>query len=420
MMRRWLAFGAVCLALGAWDIAQRSPMLPAQALTSQVPSMALPTAAPLPDVSALRLAQQGQVPMPAGALAAHASSLLAMPADSPASLFVFWFSGERESGPQVQIAFSALDRKSHTWSAPRFVVNRHTVADTLGFGVRRIGNPVAWRDADGRIHLFVVATGWGGWAAGRILHLQQRSAGPMAAQDPAALAFEPVRVLPLSWLWNTSYLVRNAPLPLADGGMVLPVYFELGIQTPTALRFGPQGQFMGMVRMSAQHHGLQPALIAQSPTQWLALLRDTRPDGKIGVVQTTDAGQHWHDLPDLPMHNPDSSVAALALAPQQWLLAHNPNAQGRAQLDLSYSRDGLHWATLHTLAQGAPSAEFSYPAMAWADNSLWVSYTVDRHYLAWQQFTAPAAATTVSTSPVPSPSVSTPPVPTPPFTPTAP
>jgi len=265
------------------------------------------------------------------------------------------------------------------------VVNRHTVGGHLGYGVRRLGNPVAWLDGENRMHLFVVATGWGGWAASRILHLRQSSAG----QTIGELNFDPVGVLPLSWLWNTSHLVRNAPLPLADGGMVLPVHFELGLKYPVALRFDARGGFLGMVRMSARTYQLQPALLVKTPAHWVALMRDERPQGKVGAVQTLDGGRHWTDLADLALDNPDASVGGLTLAPGQMLLAHNPSIGSRGQLDLSYSKDGLQWSHLHTLEQGKDEDEYSYPALAWADGSLWVSYTVDRTSLAWQRF-APA------------------------------
>jgi len=249
--------------------------------------------------------------MPAGMAAAHASTLLPLPASHAAALMVFWFSGDRESGPNVQIAASQYDRATRQWSAARFVVNRFAMGGQLGYGVRRLGNPVAWMDGHGRIHLFVVATGGGGWAASRVLHLRQSS----AANSLQELAFEPVRALPLSWLWNTSFLVRNAPLALADGGMVLPVHFELGIKYPTALRFDSEGNFKGMVRVSQRPYMLQPALVMQSPTQWLAVMRDERPKGKIGVAHTVDGGQHWNDLPDLALDNPDAAVAGLGLGP---------------------------------------------------------------------------------------------------------
>lgn len=331
----------------------------------------------------------GRIPMPAGMAAAHASSLLPMPPGDPAALSIFWFSGDRESGPNVQIAASQFDRATQQWLPARFVVNRHVLGLQLGFGVRRLGNPVAWLDDHGRINLLVVATGGGGWAASRIAHLRQSSQG--TGLD--ALAFEPVRVLPLSWLWNTSYMVRNAPLRLADGGMVMPVHFELGIKFPSALRFGKNGEFLGMVRVSRRPYLLQPTILAQGPHEWLVLMRDERHNGKVTVAHTTDGGQHWADLPDLRLDNPDASVAGFSLAPGSLLLAHNSSPASRATLDLSQSGDGQNWSLMHNLAHGSELDEFSYPAMAWADGALWVSYTVDRARIDWQRFgTKPATA----------------------------
>ncbi len=371
-----LAAGAV---LGV-DLVQR-PLAPVAA------AAAWPTVPVSLRVEHLVPMGRGAIPMPPDAPAAHASTLLAMPAGHPAALTVFWFSGERESGPKVQIAASQWDRATQQWAPARFVVNRHVLGAALGFGVRRLGNPVAWMDGSGHIHLFVVATGWGGWAASRILHLRQSSDGNGLQE----LAFAPVGVLPLSWLWNTSHLVRNAPLPLADGGMVLPVHFELGIKYPLALRFDSRGAFLGMARISRRTYALQPTLLAKTPTEWLALMRDERHGGKVIAARTQDGGRSWNDLPDLALVNPDSAVGGMALAPGQMLLAHNSSPASRAWLDLSGSADGVAWTPLQALEHGATDDdEFSYPAMAWADGSVWLSYTVDRHRLAWQRFTAAA------------------------------
>ena len=376
-----LACGGALLGLDVWRRPAAPP--PAQAVW--------PDAAPVPDLSTLRVAERGPIPMPEGMAASHASTLLAMPAGHPAALTVFWFSGDRESGPNVQIAASQYLRATHQWTPACFVVNRFVAGDQLGFGLRRLGNPVAWMDGQGRINLFVVATGGGGWAASRVLHLRQSSAG----QGLSELAFEPVRVLPLSWLWNTSFLVRNAPLTLADGGMVLPVHFELGIKYPSAVRFDRDGSFQGLQRLSARPYMLQPSLVAQSPTQWLALMRDERDHGKIGVAQTDDGGGHWRDLPDLTLDNPDAAVAGLGLAPGRMVLAHNSSIASRGTLDLSGSTDGRNWQRIQTLEQGAPDDEFSYPALLWLDGSLWVTYTVDRHRIAWMRLQPAAPATGV-------------------------
>ncbi len=329
---------------------------------------------------------RGSIPMPVNTPAAHASSLLAMPAADPSTVMAFWFAGMRESAADVQIAASRYDRAAQQWSAARFVVNRHVMGDQLGFGVRRLGNPVAWLDSHGKIHLFVVATGLGGWAAARIVLLRQSSGGA----DFSELSFEVVRVLPLSWLWNTSFLVRSAPLSLAGGGMVLPVHFELGIKYPVALRFDANGEFKGMVRISSRKHLLQPTLMSVNASHWLALMRDLRPHGKVGAAQTTDGGQHWTDLPDLPLDNPDASVAGLTVAPGRMFLAHNSSPDSRIALDLSSSVEGQSWVLAQALAHGAGADEYSYPALAWADDSLWVSYTDQRQRIAWQRFSVSA------------------------------
>ena len=365
---------AIC-ALMVLDVARRAPLPPVARALGPVDAVAQST-------SNLTETGRGTIPMPEGMAAAHASTLLAMPASHSAALTAFWFAGDRESAPNVQIAASQFDRAAQQWTAARLVVDRFAMGDQLGFGLRRLGNPVAWLDGTGRMHLFVVATGWGGWAASRILHLRQSSANSTLA----ALAFEPVRVLPLSWLWNTSHLVRNAPLPMDDGGMVLPVHFELGIKYPVALRFDRDGAFQGLTRMSQRAHLLQPSLVAQSPLQWLALMRDVRPNGKIGVAQTSDGGKHWADLPDLALDNPDAAVAAIAAGDGSMLLVHNPSVDSRSALDLSRSTDGLHWERVKALERGTTPAEFSYPAMAWIDGSLWVSYTAGRKRIAWQRF----------------------------------
>jgi predicted neuraminidase len=367
----------VAFAVMALDLAQRAALPP-------VASAAVPVVAVEQNTDNLVEEDRGTIPMPDGLAAAHASTLLAMPTNHAAALTAFWFAGDRESAANVQIAASQFDRATLQWTAARLVVDRFAMGQQVGFGLRRLGNPVAWADGSGRMHLFVVATGWGGWAASRVLHLRQSSAGSSLAE----LVFEPVRVLPLSWLWNTSYLVRNAPLQLEDGGMVLPVYFELGTKYPVALRFDHDGAFLGQTRMSRRTHLLQPTVVAQSAQQWLAFMRDVRPNGKIGVAQTMDGGQHWADLPDLALDNPDAAVAAIGAGDGSVLLVHNPSVNSRSALDLSRSADGLQWARVKTLEQGAPPAEFSYPAMAWADGNLWVTYTAGRKRIAWQRFGA--------------------------------
>ena len=98
-------------------------------------------------------------------------------------------------------------------------------------------------------------------------------------------------------------------------------------------------------------------------------------------------------MPDLDLDNPDAAVAGLGLAPGQLLLAYNSSIASRGTLDLSQSANGRQWTRVQTLEHGTPIDEFSYPALLWHDGSLWVTYTVDRHRIAWARLQPRAGST---------------------------
>lgn len=327
------------------------------------------------------ISTQGDIAMPLDSPSAHASSLVTLPNRHPSALAAAWFAGERESAPDVRIAFSSFDRTSQQWTPARYVVDRESLGASLGFGIRRLGNPVLWKDRNDRLHLFVVGTGPGGWAASRIIHLQQKS--ETSSLDP--IEFQPRQVLPLSWFWNISHLVRNSPLPLADGGMVLPVYFEVGAKYPVIANFSAHGDFTGTSRISARRNLLQPALVSLDENHWLAYMRMSGGSQRIAAAETLDGGRHWHDLPDLPLPNPNAAVAALSLS-KVHVLAFNPSTNSRSVLSLALSKDGRDWSTVIDVDKGAPGDEFSYPSLAWANNALWVSYTNRREKISWKRY----------------------------------
>ena len=349
-----------------------------------LPSASMPIAFAEASSSAQKLVLEakGKIPMPAGAPSAHASSLVPLSAKHPGTLAAFWFAGERESGPDVQIAFSWFDRETEQWTPAKFVVNRHVLGQQVGYGVRRLGNPVAWLDSSNRLHLLVVGTGLGGWAASRIIHLVQEG----DVHDLHDLRFIPRGAIPLSWFWNTSYLVRSAPLPLSTGGMVLPIHFEMGIKSPVLAWFSDEGEFMGTRRITSRPNLLQPSVVAMNGSHWLAFMRMQGGDQKIASAESLDAGKTWQDLPDLNRPNPDAAVAALAIGGGMLVMAENPSSTSRQSLMLSLSKDGKAWDTASILEEGQPGDEYSYPYLAMAGGSLWVAYTDKRKGIAWQRF----------------------------------
>ena len=374
-----------------------------------------PSAAPVaavPDVSQevnacsdFRIVREGLIPMPEGVPAAHASSLVSFPAAHPLNaqkaLAAFWFAGTRESGADVQIASSTFDRATQAWDAPQWVVNRHTVGKDLGIQIRRIGNPVAWSDVNGRLHLFVVATGLGGWAASRVVHLTEH----------APMQFKVVRTLPLTALvpaFNTSTLVRTVPMPMADGGAVLPLYFEIGIKYGVAVRLNAEGEMQSITRITQRREVLQPTLVAHSPTHWSAFMRDYSPTEMVAHSETFDAGRHWQDVGNLSLSNPGASIAALHLSSGGLMLAHNPAGRGREVLLLSTSANTpMSWTT-RTLIDGVKADEYSYPTLIEVPQDktvkatqpdVWLSYTHMRKAIAFKQLRANCVAASAGSKP---------------------
>ncbi len=319
--------------------------------------------------------------MPPGVPAAHASSLAPLPNHPTSSLAAAWFAGERESAPDVRIAFSRFDHIQQQWQPASFILTREELGQQLGYGVRRLGNPVLWRDKQDRLHLFVVATGLGGWAASRIAHLVQIN-DPSRPEVPK---FAAKQTLPLSWLWNTSHLVRNSPLTLSDGSAVLPLYFELGAKYPMLAWLSNEGDFRGIARTSSRRNLLQPAVIPLTDSHWMAYMRMSGGAQRIAVAESRDAGRHWADLPDLALPNPNAAVAAINIG-QTHVLAFNPAMNSRGVLSLAVSENGHDWDQAVELERGRAGDEFSYPSLAWADDALWVSYTNQRQKISWQRF----------------------------------
>ncbi|MFC5479733.1 sialidase family protein [Massilia suwonensis] len=324
----------------------------------------------LPTRAVLTETVKSLIPMPPNTPSAHASTL----ASVPGGMLAFWWAGSRESGPDVKVYASRWTNGK--WTAPWEVASRESLAKALGFGVRRIGNPVAWTAPDGRVHLYVVATGLGGWAASRIVHLISSDAGA---------SFETRRMLPLSPLFNTSVLVRTSPVALADGGWWLPLYFEIGIKYPMLMAFDHKGEPTRVGRIGERMSTLQPAIVRVSPTEVRAWMRDASGEQRVQQAVSRDDGASWEDLPALDLSSHNTSLAVIRLTSGELLMLHNhvgTDDSSRSTLRLSISKDGQVWRTIGDIADGKNGDEFSYPTMQQVGQELHITYTHQRQAIA--------------------------------------
>ena len=362
-----LCIGAAVLATGAetwrWSRA---------AFHHERPATITHTGAPVAGVTEL---SHAIIPMPEGVPSAHASSLASLP---DGGLVAFWWAGSRESGPDVKVYAS---RWAHgKWSRDWEVASRDSLSKALGYGVRRIGNPVAWTAADGTLHLYVVATGLGGWAAARLVQMQSHDQGA---------TFTVKRVLPMSPLFNTSTLVRSAPVALADGSWWLPAYFEIGYKYPMLVSFNAQGEPQRVTRIGTRTRSLQPSLVSISPTEVRAWMRDDDVSRRVQQAVSRDGGQTWSDLDATALFNDSTALSVLRLPNGSLLMLHNRediDGSARSALTLSLSTDARNWRPLLDVVDGEAGDEFSYPAMYLAGDELHITYTYQRRAIAHHQY----------------------------------
>ena len=323
-----------------------------------------------PDITLTELSR-AMIPMPKGVPSAHASALASLPRGE---LLSFWWAGSRESGPDVKVYASRWS--GGKWSEQWEVASRESLGKALGHGVRRIGNPAAWTAADGTVHLYVVATGLGGWAASRVVQMESRDEGA---------SFQVRRVLPMSPVFNTSVLVRAAPVGLADGGWWLPIYFEIGYKYPMLMSFNAQGEPQRLMRIGSRKRSLQPTLVPVSDTEVRAWMRDNGEDKRVQQAVSRDGGASWEDLGPSSMSNQGTSLAVLRLTNGNLVMLRNHGTTQetqRSSLSLWVSKDAENWAPLSDVVNGQPGDEFSYPAMFQVGDELHITYTYQRRAIA--------------------------------------
>jgi predicted neuraminidase len=312
------------------------------------------------------------------AASAHSASLADL---GDSKIAAAWFAGSREGAADVNIVFATFDGKD--WNAPKAIMTREQVQRDTRRVVRKLGNPVLWRDAGGRLHLWFVSVAYGGWAGSALNHAQS---------DDGGAHWSPARRLITSPFLNISTLVRGSPLPLADGGVALPVYHEFIAKRPEWLRFDANGKIVDKRRFPASARLLQATAAAIDERNILALMRDAGPKRRIHAARSADSGASWTPAEATALPNPNAGIALLRLADGRLLLASNPAEGGRNLLALQVSSDqGQTWSPPQFIERGADEDEYSYPILLQDETSMiHLAYTWKRQTIAHLRF-APAA-----------------------------
>lgn len=304
------------------------------------------------------LFQTGFIPQPDFILFAHSPTLTRL---SNGDLLALWFAGNDEGTPDVKI----WQAKYHAgvWEMASAVVSPELISRVTNRYVRKVGNPVVYRSAEGILHLFVV-TAVGGWAASSLNELDSYDEGK---------TWQNARRLVLTPFFDLSTLCRTSPVALKDGGFYLPVYHESVRDYPEILRFDSGGKFIQQIRMTSHNDILQPTIVPIDNQKGYAFFRNNGDDPRtLYRQQTNNCGLEWGILEKTNLINPNSSLVVKELMPGRFLMVHNPS--DRDKIAISISDDALNWKEICFLDY-IPGESFSYPSIYVYDDIIDVLYS---------------------------------------------
>lgn len=252
-----------------------------------------------------------------------------------------WLSS-RDDEPVIR--FSVFGRDG--WREPQIIASRPSTAGGSFAHVGELDRPILHAEGSW-LHLWYISRA----AGGSINHSLSTDSGKTWTK-PTRLQSSP--------LANQGSELAAPPLPLADGGLLLPASQNLLGRRGEILHLSPTGRIIDKTRLPAGP-AWQPALLALDAQRALGLLR---VEGGIQAVGTDDGGRRWQRREAVPTPHPDLPFAALRLKSGRLLLAGNGSA-GRQSLQLWLSADdGQHWEASRTVEAAVDGgAEFTAPAL---------------------------------------------------------
>jgi len=167
-------------------------------------------------------------------------------------------------------------------------------------------------------------------------------------------------------------MVRNKPLVLKNGTILLPAYDEKSMSS-LVFASDDDGESWRIYSKIKVLNAIQPALVELEDGKILAMMRNTKKGHAI-IALSYDNGRTFAKIKFAKVKNPNSSLDLIKLRDNKLLLAFNNHEELRTPLSLAVSEDGENWKILKNLEEGV--GEFSYPCLIQSkDGLIHVTYT---------------------------------------------
>lgn len=291
----------------------------------------------------------------------HASTLVEL---RDGSILVAFFGGSHESAPDVKI-WSVIF-KNDRWTEAVILADGR-MNDTVSFPC---WNPVLFKSGAGRLYLFY-----------KVGKNPREWFGMMKFSDDDGLTWSESSRLPDGYLGP----VKNKPAELQDLRLLCPSSTETTTEWKVQMEIYDPAEnrwIISKVDQDSPFQVIQPTILQYKDSTFRILCRSK--SNAVVTAVTHDNGRSWSGLSTLNLPNPNSGIDGITLNAESHLLVYNPLVRGedwsngRNQLNLAWSPDGLTWTDLLILEK-EKSGEFSYPAIIQSsDGIIHLTYTHNR------------------------------------------
>lgn len=294
--------------------------------------------------------------------ASHASAITGLPGGQ---FLCAWFGGEHEGSRDVDI-WSSLYIKNK-WQAPVKLADG-IINDTLRYPC---WNPVLFRTRAGLVCLFY-----------KVGPNPREWWGMAKYSKDNGRTWSSAEKLPEGMLGP----IKNKCIQLPDGHLLHPSSTEsqTGNKWVAHMEISDStGHHWRKMSIDCDTFGvIQPTILTHKNGRLQLLFRSRQ--NVIATSWSNDNGYTWTPVTGLSLQNPNSGIDAVTMSNGLQVLVYNPTMSGnkwfngRNELRVAVSKDGIHWKDVYELEKH-PRGEYSYPAIIAAANGLvHITYTADR------------------------------------------
>jgi predicted neuraminidase len=265
---------------------------------------------------------------------AHATSAVNL---RDGRLRAVWYEGARERALDVKIWTATFD--GARWSVARPIISPAQASEGSGRYVQRLGNPIIFRDAAGKLVIvFAGLGGIGGWDGASL---------KLAYSLDDGETWSVPRNLTTAAISNFGTNVRGPALPASGNYTLIPTSHEFARPFPEILLLDDHDRVVGKRRIGINHGGTQPFVTTFNEHRAVAFMRVEK--GFTLFSKTEDVGWSWTEPRPTNSPNFDSPVVAARIGNNLFIVSsYFDAATNNWSLNFAISADeGQSWRNIY-------------------------------------------------------------------------